>query len=60
MADNPPDLARLQELSVEMHALRDAGRLSLDEWQRIVDEATEALGNQGWMLEMFANFKPES
>ena len=61
MADeNLPDMERLKELSAEMHELRGRGALTHAEWERIATQASKHVGDKGWMLEAFLNWKPEN
>jgi hypothetical protein len=53
-----PDMERLKALSAEVDQLRAADKWDLADWQRIMHEANEAVGDEGYMLEAFMNMKP--
>lgn len=54
-----PDWDRMRELSAEMHALREAGKLDRAAWERIFDDASVAAGDFVEGLESFYNFEPD-
>lgn len=56
----PADLGRLKELDAEIEDLRAAGKWNLDEYKRVMTEASEAVGDQRWMLESIMLFRPAS